>query len=68
MDNISYVPFMDSSYGNKLHSLQRPLHALVEESSDRVAHMKLLLWYYEDQLKTKFAKFLSIVKVLEQFL
>ena len=35
----------------------------MEEPSDRVCHTKLLLWYYEDQLKARYAKYLSIVKV-----
>lgn len=44
--------------------LQRPLCELVS-SGDPVQswYAKLLLWYYEDQLKTKYAKFLDVVKV-----
>ncbi len=34
------------------------------EMSDRNCHRTIVLWYYEDQLKEKFAKYLGIVKVL----
>ena len=43
---------------------QRPLNLLVANGhSARVRHRMLLLWYYEDQLKNKYAQFISILQV-----
>ena len=47
---------------------QRPLNLLVANGhSARVRHRMLLLWYYEDQLKTKYAQFISILQVRELY-
>lgn len=56
--NVSLVVFY------KHLSLQRPLSELVAaEQSVQSRQTTLLLWFYEDQLKAKYALFLSTIKV-----
>ena len=44
-----------------LLSLQQPLHLLVSGQGN--PSLRLLLWYYEDQLKVKYTQFLTTLKV-----